>query len=267
MQTLAIANMKGGSGKTSIAVHLADGVRRLGARVLLIDLDQQAHATLWLRGERSSKNVCEKSSDPIGSVTGGAAQVLRRGQIGAEARPVEGREGLDLLAGSADLASLDVALAGEIGAESMLRSALHKHRKRWDLVVIDCPPAMGLATLNALVAADAVLLPVVASHLALSGLAQIIDRLDVIRRRLKRPVYLLGVCLFAADGREGVTAEARRLLRRSTVLLKSEVRVSSAAKVLSASQATALDPGADRRGAEDYAKLTTEVVRLLRMSI
>ena len=102
-----------------------------------------------------------------------------------------------------------------------------------------------------------------AGHLPLSGVAQLTDRLDVIRERLQRPVRLLGVVLFAADGREGITAEARDILKEGTgALLQSEVRVSSAAKALSATQTTAYD-GADPRGASDYEAMTEEVLTIL----
>lgn len=251
MKILAVANQKGGVGKTTTSIHLADAWRRSGKRVLLVDLDQQTHATDWMLGV-----------DPGAA---GAVAALRTGRItDADLFPVEGRDGLHILPASSALADAELFLAGEIGGEFMLRDALQGVRDRFDLVVIDCAPAVSIITINALAAADAVLIPATTGQMPLKGVAEITERLRIVRDRLQCPVRLLGVLLFAADARKGITEDAREILREHTgSLLSAEVRVSAAAESLPTSNATAFDPGADPRGKDDYERVAAEVLSRL----
>jgi chromosome partitioning protein len=250
--TLAVANAKGGTLKTTLAVHLAAGLARKGQRVLLVDLDPQGNASTWLLGTRPE--------------TPGAASALR-GQLRLEdAHAVPGRPGLSLLHGGPTLAGAEIALAAEVAGETLLRKALGRHTGAFDAVVLDCPPALGLTVVSALVAADGVIVPLPPAFLALAGLAQLEETLGRVRERLGAKARLLGAVLVAADPREAITGEIRALLKTELgpKVYRAEVRISTAAKALPAHQHTAWDDGADPRGAEDYAAVLTETLARLR---
>lgn len=252
MLTLAVAGGKGGTGKTTVAVHLAVGLARRGRRVLLADLDPQGSASTWLLPEI-----------PPGP---GAAEALR-GHLPAEALvPVPDRPGLSLLHGGPALSGADLALASEVAGETLLRRALGRVGDRVDVVVMDCPPSLGLTVLAALCAADGVVVPVLPSFLALAGLARLEETVERVVERLQAKARLLGVVLFAADPREAITAESRELLRHELGprLYRAEVRISTAAKALPAHHRTAWEDGADPRGAEDYAALVAETLSRLK---
>ena len=249
VSTIAVANAKGGAGKTSVAVHLAAGLARAGQRVLLVDLDTQANATGWLL-------------PPLASTAAGVAEVLARGvPLASVMFEVADRPGLWVAPSTPALAGLDLALANEVGGETLLASALGQVADRFDLVVLDCPPSLGLSVVSALFAAQWLLSPVPASFLALSGLRRLEDTLRRINERLNARTQVLGFVLFDVDAREAISAEARGLLEPTGKLFKAEVRTSAAAKSLPGHRLTAWDPGADPRGLEDYTALVAEVQR------
>jgi chromosome partitioning protein len=252
MRTLAIVNAKGGTGKTTLAVHLAAGLARRGQRTLLVDLDPQGNASAWLLGELAPGTL-------------GAADAIPAGRLGAEhLHAVPGREGLSVLPSTPQLAGLDLALAQEVAGETLLRRALSGLRG-FDAVIIDCPPSLGLSVLSALVASDAAVAPVLPSFLALAGLARLEEACSRIRERLNARTHVLGFVLFGSDAREGVTAETRDVLEAEGAgrLFRAEVRVSTAAKSLPARRLTAWDAGADARGAADYAAVLDETLARL----
>jgi chromosome partitioning protein len=255
MRTLALASGKGGSGKTTLAIHLAEGLRRQGRKVLLVDLDPTGHATAWLLG--------------LAGVDGkGAADALREDRIEEEhLRPVEGREGLHVLPATMALHTAGKWIAGEPRPDEILRGLLREVGERWDYALLDCPPDLGSLTLNALCAADGVVAPVLPGVLALGGLRALEGTVAKLERRggEGQVARILGYVLFAADPRENLTGEARELLKREapTRLFKAEVRVSTAAKVLPLRRETAWDEGADPRGAEDYPAVLRETLSRL----
>lgn len=252
MKILAIANAKGGTGKTTLAVHLATGLIAKGQRVLLVDLDPQGNASGWLLG-------------PLPQGAKGVADVLTRAAPPSteELHPAPGRDGLLVLPSTPALAGADIALAAEVGGEMTLAEALRPLSSKFDTVVLDCPPTLGLTVLSALCAADGVIAPVLPAFLALTGLRKLEDTCARIRARLHVRTHVLGYVLFAVDGRESIASEAREVLRRDKGdrLFSSEIRVSAAAKALPAHRQCAWDPGADARGAEDYPAVLKEVLQ------
>lgn len=254
MQVVALASGKGGSGKTTLAVHVAEGLRRQGRRVLLADLDPTGHATAWLLGMAGTDGQ-------------GAADALREDRIeDAHLRAVEGREGLQLLPATPALHAVGKWIAGEPRPDEILRGLLRAAGARWDFAVLDCPPDLGSLTLNALCAADGIVAPVLPGVLALGGLRALEGTVAKLERRGEGQVgRVLGYVLFAADERERITGEARDLLRREAPgrLFRAEVRTSASAKVLPLRRETAWDEGTDARGAEDYPAVLRETLARL----
>ncbi len=246
MRSIAVASGKGGVGKTSVAVNLSAGAAAAGDRVLLVDLDHGAHATTWLLGGR-----CEL----------GIAEAMLDGDLLGEHRwIVNGRSRLELAPSSPGLQTIEGQLANTFAREMILRDVVRAHRKRFDLVVYDCPPGVGFLTQSAIYASDAVLVPVLPGFMAIDGLVDIRKLVNQMRTRGRARVDIAGAVLFAADDREALTEATRASVRKlgSAPLFKSEVRVSTAGKQLTGRQAVAFDPGADERGADDYRALLKE---------
>jgi len=189
MRSIAIINQKGGVGKTTTAVNLSAALAATGQKVCLIDLDPQAHATLHLglmpaRDEQSIYDV----------LTGDAslAEVCR--SVG---------ENLSVVGSHIDLAAAEVELAGVVGREVILRDKLAELGPRFDYVFIDCPPSLGILTLNALAAVDEVFLPLQPHFLALHGLSKLLQTIDLVAKRLNDRLRLTGVvyCMYESGTR------------------------------------------------------------------
>lgn len=253
MRTLAVANAKGGTGKTTLAVHLAAGLARQGKRTLLVDLDPQGSASTWLLGIDHG-------------VGAGTAEALLAKRIGPDhVHLVPGYEQrLMLLSATPELEVAKERIASRPVAHLTLRRALRDIAGSYDFAVLDCPPAVGFFTVAALCAADAILAPVLAAYLSLAGLRRLEELVAEVRDGLESAVEILGYVLFAADPREAITAEARTTLQGAGArLFRGEVRISTAAKALPAARRTAWDDGADERGREDYRSVLRETLAKL----
>src|ERR671923_2882663 len=183
----AIANQKGGVGKTTTAVNVAACIAEAGYETLLVDVDPQGNATTGLGADRTEPP--------------GLYEVLG-GETGAEdAVRATGIPNLSLLASTPDLAGATMELPRLPGSETRLRDALAGVRERFAFTLLDCPPSLGPLTVNALVAADRVIVPVQTEYYALEGLAGLLDTLGLIQRELNPRLALGGVLLTMVDGR------------------------------------------------------------------
>jgi len=184
---VSLVNQKGGVGKTTTAVSLAVALARRGQRVLLVDLDPQANATSALGVLRSDR-------------PGVYDALLDETPIDECIARVEA-EGVDLVPSSAELSGAEVELVPVLARERRLVNALQPVRERYDWVLIDCPPSLGLLTINALTASDSVIIPVQCEYMALEGLSRLMETLELVRRNLNPGLYILGVVLTMFDPR------------------------------------------------------------------
>lgn len=197
----AFANQKGGVGKTTSTVNTAALLAKRGYRVLLIDIDPQGNAT-------SSLGV-DKTDLP-----GSTYDVLVDEAPIAECVVADARPGLDLLATTATLAGAEVELVTADRRERRLADACAQVRARYDAVLIDSPPSLGLLTVNALTAADAVIVPLQCEFLALEGVSQLISTIDLIKRQLNPSLDILGILMTMYDGRTRLSAHVVEEVRR-----------------------------------------------------
>jgi chromosome partitioning protein len=193
-RTIACANQKGGVGKTTTVVNLASLLALTGDRILIVDLDPQGNATSGLGIDRSS---LERSTyDSIVDGIDLRSIVLRNVN-----------DGLDVAPAAIALAGADVELAGVAARERRLRRLLEPLIDEYDVIFIDCPPSLGLLTVNALTAADAVLIPLQSEYYALEGLTQLLATIDLVRDHLNPRLAIDGVVVTMADARTNLSAD------------------------------------------------------------
>ncbi len=245
----AIANQKGGVGKTTTAVNTAACVATLGHQVLLVDLDQQCNATIALGGSREwrpSSYDCLMGSTSV-----------------AEAARPAGPDNLWLVPASRDLAGASVELPRIEASEFHLRDSLGPIRDRFGLTLLDCPPSLGPVTVNALAAADRVIVPVQAEYLALEGLVQFLDTLGLIRQELNPSLVLTGVVITMHDERTRLAQDVERELRGHFPDLVFDTVIPRSVRVAEAPSfgVPVLEHDPSSRGSAAYQELAGELAR------
>jgi len=196
---IAVVNQKGGVGKTTTAVNLSACVAALGKRVLLVDIDPQGNATSGLG--KSGGDGATVYDVLIGQATA------------AEAAVDTGYGPLSLIPTAIELAGAEIELVGVENREGLLKEALAPLRDDYDFLFIDCPPSLSLLTLNALTAADSVLIPIQCEYYALEGVGQLVNTVKLMRRKLNPGLAVEGILLTMFDGRTNLCAQVVQEVR------------------------------------------------------
>ena len=263
--TVVVANQKGGVGKTTTAISVSASLAQRGQSVLLVDLDAQGNATsgLGLR-ERGAGESGSPGPDPDRRAT--VYDVLVDGMDPARAIIPTAITGLRLLPSSIDLAGAEIELVTAFSREQKLARALRNVRDDYDLIIIDCPPSLGLLTVNALTAADAVLVPIQCEYYALEGLGSLQHNIDLIRLHLNPSLRTVGYVMTMHDGRtrlsEQVVSEVEHHFGDQVFDTKVPRSVRLAEAPSYGQPITVFDPAS--RGAVAYHRVAGELVRRLR---
>jgi chromosome partitioning protein len=190
---ISIANQKGGVGKTTTSVNLSSCLALAGKKVLLIDADPQGNATSGVGG---NKNIEKSTYDVI--INGeDIKNVIQKCSV----------ENLDVCASNINLAGAEVQLVSQLSREHKLKEALDKVKDEYDYIIIDCPPSLGLVTLNALTASNTVLVPIQCEYYALEGLGQLMSTIDLVQRHLNKELDVEGVVLTMYDARTNLSMQ------------------------------------------------------------
>lgn len=250
---VAVANQKGGVGKTTTAVNLSAGLTLEGYKVLLVDFDPQGNA--------SSSFGISKRDD------GATVYDLIEGDTPAAAAIHATKYG-DILPSSLDLAGCEITLVGRDNRESCLRSALEPLRNQYDIIIIDCPPGLGLLMVNALTASDGVLIPLQCEYFALEGLSMMVETIQSVRRRLNPALEINGFLFTMYDGRTNLAAQVVREVKKyfadkiyKTVIARN-VRLSEAPSHGKPVQFY----DKHSKGAQNYNDLTAEFIQRNRLA-
>lgn len=198
---LAVANQKGGVGKTTTSINLAAGLSAAGLRVLLIDLDPQGNATM---GSGVDKRILQAT----------VYEVLLGSTSIRDARVRSESGGFDLIPANRELAGAEVELVDLSGREDRLKAALAELRTDYDYILIDCPPALNLLTVNGLTAAHAVMIPMQCEYYALEGLTDLIETIKKVRNRLNPTLEIEGLLRTMYDSRNTLSQQVSEQLRK-----------------------------------------------------
>ena len=248
-KVLAVTNQKGGVGKTTTGINLAASLARANRKVLLIDLDPQGNATV---GSGVDKDGQDYSVYDV--LIGGC-------DIASAILSTE--SGYDLVPANPDLAGAQIELIDEIGRELRLRKALKPIHKRYDYVLIDCPPSLNLLTVNALVAADAVMIPMQCEYFALEGLSALVDTVRKVREALNPKLRIEGLLRTMFDGRNTLSNEVSEQLQKHfgdkvySTIIPRNVRLAEAPSYGKA----VMYYDASSKGAQAYQALAGEIIR------
>lgn len=248
LRTIPVINNKGGVGKTTTAVDISAGLANRGRRVLLVDLDSQGSASISLGLNQEDLNPS-------------SAEVLF-GKISMEEaiRPT-GLDSVDLLTGSLDLANADVRLKQKSNGHNRLREMLSEVEDRYQSIIIDCAPSTSMLTVNALVAADAFIVPVTPSYLALEGVVSLGETVRRVRRGIGEAAPILGVLLTMVDRSQAGVPEAINQLRNyyGGKVFDREIRRDRKLDEAPSQGQDIFRYAPDSKGAEDYGHLIDEI--------
>ncbi|MCJ7652501.1 MAG: ParA family protein [Actinobacteria bacterium] len=250
VRTIAITNQKGGVGKTTTAINLSSCLAKLGQRVLMVDMDPQGNATSGVGIEKakiseSVYNVIMDGLDPHA--------VIRHGPI----------DGMDVIPSTLDLAAAEIELAAELSRENRLHRGLERIRSGYDFMIIDCPPALGLLTINSLAAAEETIVPIQCEYSAREGLVYLFRTIQRVKLHLNPGLRISGVLLTMFDSRTNLSRDVQAEVRREYPQLTMRTVIPRTVRLSEApgfgKPIILYDPSS--KGAWAYMELAKEVVQ------
>ena len=258
-RVIAIANQKGGVGKTTTTSNLGIGLARQGKRVLLIDADAQGSLTASL-GYREP----DKLDITLANVMGNIINVINEKEMDVEYGILRHEEGVDLMPGNIELSGIEVSLVNVMSRETVLRSYIEEQRSRYDYILIDCMPSLGMLTINAVAAADSILIPVQAAYLPVKGLEQLIKTIGKVKRQINPRLEIEGILMTMVDSRTTYARDISKLLIENygsrVRIFNSSIPMSVRAAEISAEGTSIYKHDPYGKVAKAYQSLTEEVL-------
>lgn len=244
-KVISISNHKGGVGKTTSAINIGAALNNLGKKVLLIDLDPQANLTQSLGLTNQQRTI-------YGALKGDY-----------KLEPVTILKGFDIVPSTLDLSGAEIELSSEAGREFILKELIDEVRTKYDFIIIDSPPSLGLLTINAFTAADEIIIPLQAQFLAMQGLAKLVEVVDKIKSRLNKGLKVGGVFITQYDSRKVLNRDVNETINEhfKSEVFKTKVRDNIALAEAPAQGLDIFRYNAKSKGAEDYLALAKEIVK------
>jgi len=253
---MAVVNQKGGTGKTTTCENLGIGLAMSGKRVLVVDTDPQASLTISL-GYPNPDSLSPTLSDLMG-------KVMMDKPIDPGEAILHHPEGVDLLPSNIELSGLEVSLVNAMSRETILKQYLNTVKQNYDFILLDCMPSLGMLTVNALAAADTVLIPVQAQYLPAKGLEQLLQTINKVRRQINPKLKIEGILLTMVDGRTNYAKDISNLIRENyggkLKVYKTDIPRSVRAEEISAEGKSIFKHDPKGKVAEAYKVLTKEVL-------
>ena len=255
-RVIAIANQKGGVGKTTTAANLGIGLVRKGKKVILIDADAQGSLTASLGYQQP-----DQIENTLATVLG---NLINEEEIDIGEGILHHAEGVDLMPGNIELSALEVSLVNVMSREMVMKGYISMIKDSYDYVIIDCTPSLGMLTINAFACADSILIPVQAAYLPVKGLQQLIKTIGTVKRRLNPELGIEGILLTMVDNRTNYARDICSMLKDtyggSVRIFENHIPMSVRAAEISAEGVSIYKHDPKGRVASAYASLTEEVL-------
>ena len=252
-----VVNQKGGVGKTTTCENLGIGIANEGKRVLLIDNDPQGSLTISLGYPRPDEINVTLSDIYV--------KMIQEKDISPDEGIIKHREGIDLLPANIELAGVEVSLVGVMNREKILKQYIDGVKDRYDYILIDCPPSLGMLTINALAAADRIIIPVQAQYLPAKGLEQLLQTVNKVRKHINPELKIEGILLTMVDSRTNYARDISILIRNvygeKLHVYNTDIPQSVRAAEISAEGRSIYEHDPKGKVAEAYRVLTKEVLR------
>ena len=255
-KVIAVANQKGGVGKTVTSVNLGIGLAREGKKVLMIDSDPQGSLTISLG--------CAEPDNLDYSLANALINIINEDPVDVTKGLIHHEEGVDIMPGNIELSSLEITLTGVISRETILKEYVDKARELYDYIIIDCMPSLGMMTINALACADSVLIPVQAAYLPVKGLQQLIKTIGRVKKQLNPKLEIEGILITMVDNRtnyaKDIAAQIYEAYSSSINVFDTEIPLSIRAAEISASGSSLYVYDPKGKAAFAYTSLIREVM-------